>query len=102
MNTPKDTTRQSTSSLISERSTASLIPEVEKRSPEEGGDSDLLQTPEEAAEPVPPPWNEQITIRSIVAAAILVFLLCLLSQRTSLGAGGSRTDHIPAASVLQW
>lgn len=91
MDTPKDPTRQSASTLTSERSTASLISEVEKHSPEESGDSDLLQTPEEAAEPVPPPWTEQITIRSIVAAAILVFLLCLLSQRTSLGAGSART-----------
>ena len=65
----------------------SALTDINKHSPEDVGDSDLLETPEEAAEAVPPPWTEQITVRAIVAASILVFLLCLLSQRTSLGAG---------------
>ena len=87
METSKDTTRQSARLLLSDRSTVSGLTEVDKQSTEDVGDSDLLETPEEAAEAVPPPWTEQITIRALVAAAILVFLLCLLSQRTSLGAG---------------
>ena len=78
--------RQGNGSLRSVASSTSMLHEMEKQV-SEPDESDALQTPEEAAEPVPPPWTEQITVRAVVAAAILVFLLCLLSQRTSLGAG---------------
>ncbi|KAK9868357.1 hypothetical protein WJX84_007164 [Apatococcus fuscideae] len=72
-----------------------MLHEMEKQV-SEPDESDALQTPEEAAEPVPPPWTEQITVRAVVAAAILVFLLCLLSQRTSLGAGVTPALSVPA------